>query len=109
MTTGSVRTTCCRNVDNISNYVEEEDVEDFNDPPPVVLWAMLTKCPQSVYDLWKVYEFVFSGCEPANGWTRAERVNDHFKYYEEYFWVRVLQMIKAGHRGCGKIIISDTR
>ena len=62
---------------------------------------MLTKCPQSVYDLWKVYELVFSGCKPAKDWTGAERGNDHFKYYEEYFWVLVLQMIRAGHTAEG--------
>jgi hypothetical protein len=50
---------------NDPRNVEEEDVDDSNDPPPVVLQARLTKCPRSLCDLWKEYVFGFSGCKPA--------------------------------------------
>ena len=63
-------------------FSDEEGVEDSNDPPPVVLQVMLMKCPHSLYDSWKEYEFGFSGFKPAKDWTSLERGKDHFKFYK---------------------------
>ena len=51
---------------------------DVSDAVPVVLEACLTKCPKTLYDLWKEYEFGFRGCKPANDWTAAEQGRDKF-------------------------------
>ena len=40
---------------------------DVPDVVPVVLEACLTKCPKTLHDLWKEYEFGFCGCKPAKG------------------------------------------
>ena len=31
---------------------------------PPLLVAKLTTCPQTLYELWKEYEFVYGGCKP---------------------------------------------
>lgn len=45
---------------------------DANDPIPVVPLARLTKCPLSLYDLWKDYEFDFHGCKVAKYWNALD-------------------------------------
>ena len=73
-------------------------VEDANDPVPVVPVAKLSKCPRSLYDLWKEYEFGFHGCKAAKDWNASERGADRFKYYKRnVFWVQVSKMVRAGH------------
>ena len=42
----------------------------------VVIEAELTKCPKTLHDLWKEYEFVFSDLKPAKDWTASERRRD---------------------------------
>jgi hypothetical protein len=79
-------------------FNDEEGIVDANVPVPLVLQARLTKCPRSLYDLWKEYEFGFQGCKPAKDWTASERGKDRFKYYKRnIFWVQVSDMIRAGH------------
>ena len=73
-------------------------IEDANDPVPVVPVAKLSKCPRSLYDLWKEYEFGFHGCKAAKDWNALERGADRFKYYKRnVFWVQVSEMVWAGH------------
>jgi hypothetical protein len=60
----------------------QEEVGDSNAPPPVVLEARLTKCLRSLYDLWKEFEFGFSGCKEEKNWTDEERGKGSFKYYK---------------------------
>jgi hypothetical protein len=73
-------------------------VEDANDPVPVVPVAKLSKCPRSLFDLWKEYEFGFHGCKAAKDWNASERGADRFKYYKRnVFWVQVSEMVRAGH------------
>ena len=57
-------------------FDDEGSVEDANDPIPVVPVARLSKCPQSLYDLWKEYEFCFHGCKAAKDWNALERGAD---------------------------------
>jgi hypothetical protein len=46
-------------------FDDEGSIEDANDPIHVVPVARLSKCPRSLYDLWKEYEFGFHGCKAA--------------------------------------------
>lgn len=57
-------------------------MENWNDLPPVVLHARLTKYPQSLHDFWKECEFGFSGCRPAKD-TRGM----FFGSVSELIWV----------------------
>ena len=73
-------------------------IKDANDPVPVVPVAKLSKCPRSLFDLWKEYAFGFHGCKAAKDWNASERGADRFKYYKRnVFWVQVSEMVRAGH------------
>ena len=82
-------------------------VEDANDPVPVVPVAKLSKCPRSLYDLWKEYEFGFHGCKPAKDWTATERGRDKFKYYRQnVVWKKICELVCGGYTAesaCDKI------
>ncbi len=82
---------------------------DMNVPDfvSVVLEAFLTKCPKTLYDLWKEYEFGFCGCKPAKDWTAAEQGRDNFKYYwRNVVWKKISELVRGGYtaeRACNKI------
>ena len=73
----------------------------------VVLEARLTRCPKTLHDLWKEYEFGFSGCKPAKDVTSNERGKDRYNYYRRnVFWSQVSLMVRAGYTAetaCDKI------
>jgi hypothetical protein len=50
---------------------------------PVVLETCLMKCPETLHDLSKEYEFGSHGCKPAKNWTATDRGRDKFKYYRQ--------------------------
>jgi hypothetical protein len=84
------------------------DVEmNVPDVVPVVLEARLTKCPRTLHDLWKEYEFGFNGCKPAKDWTPAERGRDKFNYYRRnVVWKKISELVRGGYtaeRACDKI------
>ncbi len=75
---------------------------DVSDVVPVVLEARLTKCPKTLYDLWKEYEFGFRGCKPAKDWTAAEWGRDKFKYYQRnVVWKMISELIRGGGGSAG--------
>ena len=74
---------------------------------PAQLEARLTRCPKTLHDLWKEYEFGFSRCKPAKDFTSNERGKDRYNYYKRnVFWSQVSLMIRAGYTAetaCDKI------
>jgi hypothetical protein len=75
--------------------VTDEVMEDVH--VPVVMEAKLTKCPKTLHDLWKEFEFGFSGLKPAKDWTAAERGRDKYKYYRRnVVWQKVSELVRGG-------------
>jgi hypothetical protein len=71
------------------------------DPPVATgdrpLIAKLSKCPKTLHDLWREYEFGLDGYKPAKDFTPAERGADKTKYCRRNnFWVIVSELIRAG-------------
>ena len=81
--------------------------DEFMEDVPAQLEARLTKCPKTLHDLWKEYEFGFCGCKPAKDFTSNERGKDRYNYYRRnVFWSQVSLMIRAGYTAetaCDKI------
>ena len=70
----SLRELDCQATDNNPSNADE-GIEGANDPVPIVLQARLTKCPRSLYDLWKEFLFGFQGCKQRIGQLqRGERL-----------------------------------
>ena len=92
---------CCRR----GAAVTDEVMEDVH--VPVAVEAKLTKCPKTLHDLWKEFEFGFSGLKPAKDWTAAERGRDKYKYYRRnVVWQKVSELVRGGftaERGCDRI------
>ena len=60
--------------------------------------ARLLRCPRTLHDLWKEFEFGFSGCKPAKEWTTVEHGRDRFNYYRRnVFWMKVSELVRAGY------------
>ena len=77
---------------------EEEALMRANALTPVVLEARLLRCPRSLHDLWKKFEFGYSGCKPAKEWTTVERGRDRFNYYRRnLFWMKASDLVRAGY------------
>ena len=51
--------------------------------------AKLAKCPSTLNDQWKEYEFGFGGCKAAKDFTQAERRKERHTYYRRRFRVRL--------------------
>jgi hypothetical protein len=85
------------------------DDMDVDEPAvvPVVLETRLMKCPKTLHDLWKEYEFGFHGYKPAKDWTATERGRDKFKYYRRnVVWKKICELVRGGYtaeRACDKI------
>ena len=80
--------------DNL-NTSRDEVMEDIP-ARGVMLEARLARCPKTLHDLWKEYEFGFSGCKPAKDFTARERGRDRYNYYRRnVFWSQVCLMIRA--------------
>ena len=63
--------------------------------PPLI--AKLSKCPRSLHELWKEYEFGSGGFKAAKDFTESERGADKSKYYwRNVFWRKVGDLILAG-------------
>lgn len=47
----------------------------MEDAPPqgVMLENRLTRCPKTLHDLWKEFEFGYTGCKQAKDFTSKER------------------------------------
>jgi hypothetical protein len=61
------------------------------------LIAKLSKCPRSLHELWKEYEFGSGGFKAAKDFTERERGADKSKYYRRnVFWRKVGDLILAG-------------
>jgi hypothetical protein len=84
-----------------------DEVMEYFPAQAVVLEARLTRCPKTLHDLWKEYEFGFSGCKPAKDFIANERGKDRYNYYRRnVFWTQVSLMIRAGYTSetaCDKI------
>ena len=69
--------------------------------------ARLVCCPRILHDLWKEFEFGYSGCKPAKEWPTVEHGRDRFNYYRRnVFWTQVSLMIRTGYTSetaCDKI------
>ena len=61
--------------------VTDEMMED-EQAAHVVMEAKLTKCPKTLNDLWKEYEFLFSCLKPAKDGAASEREINKYKYYK---------------------------
>ena len=60
--------------------------------------AKLSKCPKTLHDLWREYEFGFAGYKAAKDFTSRERGADKCKYYRRnVFWKKVNELVLAGH------------
>lgn len=65
---------------------------------PRVLVARLSKCPKTLYDLWKEYMFGFSGNKPAKDFTRSERGACRYNYSKRnVVWQTIVELVKAGY------------
>ena len=65
--------------------------------PDLPLIAKLSKCPRSLHELWKEYEFGSGGFKAAKDFTERERGADKSKYYRRnVFWKKVGELILAG-------------
>jgi hypothetical protein len=65
---------------------------------PRVLVARLSKCPKTLYDLWKEYMFGFSGNKPAKDFTRSERGACRYNYSKRnVVWQTIIELVKAGY------------
>ena len=56
----------------------------------------MTKCPKTLHDLWKEFEFGFSCLKPAKDWTAAERGRDKYKYYRRNVVWHVSELVRVG-------------
>ena len=78
-------------VETATMEIEQEVVR----VPPVI--AKLSKCPRSLHELWKEYEFGSGGFKAAKDFTGKERGADKCKYYRRnMFWKKVGDLILAG-------------
>jgi hypothetical protein len=60
--------------------------------------AKLSRCPRTLHDLWREFEFGFAGYKAAKDFTDKERGADKCKYYRRnVFWRKVQELILAGH------------
>ena len=60
--------------------------------------ARLSKCPRSLYDLWKEYVTGFSGNKPARDFNASERGACRFVYARRnYVWQLVVKLIRMGY------------
>ena len=60
--------------------------------------AKLSRCPRSLYDLWKEYEVGLGGCKAAKDFTRAERGDNRHVYSKRnHVWKLIGGMVRAGH------------
>lgn len=65
--------------------------------PVRIRHAHLSKCPRSLYDLWKEYMFGFSGNKPAREFTTSERgAVKHVYSKRNVFWMTVSDLIRSG-------------
>ena len=75
----------------------------------VVMEAKLTKCPKTLNDLWKEYEFGFSGLKPAKDGAASERGRDKYKYYRRnVVWQKVSELVRGGftaESACDRILV----
>lgn len=79
----------------------------IDDPlAPVQNIARLSKCPKTLHDLWREYEFGLNGFKAAKDFTVSERGKEKYKYYRRNcFWKQVAELIRAGDsadRACDK-------
>ena len=60
--------------------------------------AKLSKCPRSLYDLWKEYVTGFSGNKPARDFTSSERGARRFVYAKRnHVWQLVVKLTRMGY------------
>ena len=60
--------------------------------------ARLSKCPRSLYDLWKEYVTGFSGNKPARDFNASERGACRFVYAKRnHVWQLVVKLIRMGY------------
>ena len=81
--------------------VPDEEPEAMQTDPEAVpvhpLIAKLSKCPRSLHELWKEYEFGSGGFKAAKDFTEKERGADKSKYYRRnVFWKKVGELILSG-------------
>ncbi len=59
--------------------------------------AKLSKCPRTLHELWREYEFGIAGYKAAKDFTEKERGQDKCKYYRRnVFWRKVKELVLAG-------------
>ena len=83
---------------HLSVNQDEPDQMQIDEPEvPIQNIARLSKCPKTLHDLWREYEFGLNGFKPAKDFTDSERGKDKYKYYRRNnFWKQVAEMIRAG-------------
>ncbi len=62
--------------------------------PPLI--AKLSKCPRSLHELWKEYEFGSGGFKAAQDFTEREGGDKSNYYQRNVFWRKVGDLILAG-------------
>ena len=74
--------------------LEEEVVVERRGPRP----SLLSKCPKTLYDLWKEHVFGFSGIKPAREFNRHERGAVRHLYSKRLVvWKLVDDLVRIGY------------
>ena len=65
----------------------------------------MSKCPRSLYDLWKEYVTGFSGNKPARDFNSSERGACRFVYAKRnHVWQLVVKLTRMGYISSDKAI-----